>query len=225
MRNKLIIFFVFLLIPIIAQAEECTMEDQLRLREIAGKAKINYELGDYPPEGMRSFIVTITGFSKEIYVTGLEPVIDFRYEDEKGIIKRSGFAPGRTYKLEFYGSEESKCSDYKIFTKLLSLPHYNYYSEHPLCEGHEDYILCQKFVNSNELVINNLDFYNKMTAYIESLEKNKEKSLKPKKEEDNDIIYDILKFLDKYYFFLYVVIILGVGGIVYIEIKESRRIL
>ena len=225
MRLKTLFFTLLIVFPIVVQADNCSMEDELRLREMAAKAKINYEFGDYPPEGMRSFVVTITGFSKEFYIKGPEPVVNFVYEGQEGMVKRLGFTPGRTYRLEFYGSEESKCPHHKIFTTLLALPHYNYYSEHPLCVGHEDYILCQKFVNSNELVINNLDFYNKMTAYIESLEKNKEKSLKPKKEEDNDIIYDILKFLDKYYFFLYVVIILGVGGIVYIEIKESRRIL
>ncbi len=209
----------------VVQAEKCSMEDELRLREMAGKAKINYEFSDYPAEGNRSFIVTITGFSKDFYILGPEPIVNFVYEGQEGIVSRIGFTPGRTYKLEFYGSDESKCPNYKIFTKLLTLPHFNYYSEHPLCIGHEDYILCQKFVNSKELFRNNAEFNKKMKAYIKSLEKEKNEELKINKEESKDLVYEILKFLDKYYFFLYVVIILGVSGIVYIEVKESRRIL
>lgn len=229
MKNLIIILiFIFIVfLPDVVKAKEidCPYIEQVRLRDIAGAVSFNYELKEF--EGAYYFDAYIIGLTEEIYLKDKDNDFNIRYNKNENKIVYSGLNPGFNYTFVFFASDKSTCPDYKIMSKIILVPYYNFYSTQPLCEGHEEYILCQKYVDIHSMVENLPDFIQKMNNYIASLEK-EPKDDEPIIEEDEIVnSWDkIMNFMVNYYFYILItIIILGISGIVIIELNKRRSIL
>lgn len=214
---------------VLATENLCTNEERLRLRELAGAVQITYELKEFDFESeydvlpFKAFEVTLLGLHDDFYIASNRGInIE---TDELRLTLDIPLGVGETYQFPFYASKKSPCEGELILTKTLILPPYNVYSEDPLCKGHEDYILCQKFVKINVSSYEN--FVVKMEQYIASLNKNNnEEVLKNGARAKTSLFTHAITFFLKYHlYFLIPIIILGVVGIVIIEIKKRRSIL
>ncbi len=221
---SVLILFTFMIPSAYAQEENCPHDEQLRLREIVGKLSFSYELETY--EGARLYNVYISGFTKDIYALEEGANVIFVYNGT-GVSDWYGFTPGTIRKLVFYASEESVCPNFKIMTHNIAIPHYNYYSEHPLCVGIENYALCQR----NSSIYKDIKSYDQfellLNTYLKSLEDGDVIPEPPiNGDQDKTILGVILNFLGTYYMPILIgVIILASSGIVYLEFKRRKEIL
>lgn len=224
-RKVIIIFFIFFtsLSFVKAQEVQCPYDEQLRLREIAAAITFSFEFVDY--ELSSGFDVYAKGMTKDIFIKEENAPVYFNYYEDAQEIKNIGFSPGTTHRLDFYATVETKCPDYKIMSRYLQIPYYNYYSEHPLCKGYEKYDLCQKFSNIYTLIEDAEDFETRMNAYIDSLKSKNNNDLN--NENTNNSWYrGVILFLQSYYLeLLLTIVIIIIGYIVFTKIKRRRSIL
>lgn len=221
-----VILLVLCRINVNALDQTCTLNEQMRLRNLTNATQISYEFFENKEEATNGFKVKISGFSADFYVYNVTNGIYFPYYGENVSVS-DAFAPGQTYSLPFYASDTGVCKGFLIQTKYVKLPNYNYYYKDPLCKEHETYELCKKFTS---LVPSNYaEFENLMQKYIKSLEKSNGKT--PTNEEEKttssksilEIVGDF--FAHNYLIFLIAIIISGTAGIIFIELKKRRSIL
>ncbi len=242
-KNSLVLVLSFFFFLIIVSAEEdccqtnydnnseysfsesvsCPYDEQMRLREIVGRTSFSYEFVKYSES--LGFDVYLQGITIDFYAVVRDTPAVFEYQDGKNFALRVGFVSGETHLVDFYASNRTLCPDFKIITKYIQIPHYNSYSEHPLCEGHEQYVLCQRFSDIHRMIRDEIEFVNKMQIYISSLEVNDE-YIPEEPERFGGIIAIIINFFTKYYFIiLTVATTLLIGGVIYVITKRRSRIL
>lgn len=210
-----------------ALSDTCTSTEKIRLRELATATKISYEYyetaNNISGGTFHGYKVSIINFKPDFYVYDTERATYFSTTNDSVAISDS-FLGGITYKLPFYASDGTICEGYLIMTKYIKMPYYNPYWEDPLCDGHEDYILCKKF---NSVAVDSKDeFDERMKAYIKSLvyKDNQDPVETPINEKSAfEKIADFV--IDHYMYFLISIIILGTAAIVFIEVKRRRNIL
>jgi hypothetical protein len=209
---------------VIALDSACTQEEQLRLRQVASLTSIKYELKD---SGYAIFFnVIISGFSKDMYAIVPGENYAFYYSEGTNLAKAMDFIPGENYKLEFYATDATACPGTKIITKYLRIPPYNYYSENKICKGYEDYILCQKYTDLYKSIKSEEDFVKRVQQYINSVNKNSSNENQNDKNENVSFLESAIMFLDKYYFYIFIpIIIVGTVSIIVIERQKRRSIL
>jgi len=202
----------------------CTQAEQLRLRQVASLTSFKYDLVDY---GYAIFFdVTISGFTSDMYAIVPDENYKFSYVEGTNTSKAVDFIPGETYKLEFYATAATKCPGVKIITKYLQIPPYNYYSENPICDGHEDYILCQKYTNLYKSIKSEEDFVARVQQYIDSLEDDSSKDNQKDDDKQISFLESTILFLGKYYMYIFIpIIVVGTAGIIVIQRQKRRSIL
>ncbi len=222
----LVFSWLLLCTPIILNVSAqttCSHQEQLRLREVVANTKFHYELELY--EWNYGFDIHISNFSDDIYVMFPDVSMQKRYADEKKLSTIPGFIPAQNYKVSFFASEQTSCPDFRILTKYIKTPHFNHYSNHPLCEGYENSPLCQKHSNIYLVIRDEGDFVSRMNSYIESL-KDEDLEDDEKTEQSYDFVSNLLIFLSTYNLYIFVpIIFLGTGGIIYIQFKNRGDIL
>jgi len=220
MKKLLFLLFFFFIINV--NADTCTVEEKNRLKEIISKVRMEYEIFDleeYDGYG-KIYDAYFYNMTEELYISNSDDYI-LEYYNEEGPIKIESIETGRIQKLEFYGSDKSKCKNQLIDTKLYSFPYYNDYSENYLCEGIEDFDLCKK-----EKDTSSLSFYEFEKAVLEYKESLKEEKEDEQEENKVNIFNKLFDFLIKYYvFILYPIIVISIIGVVLIKLKERKEIL
>ena len=224
LRKLIVILFLFLvfLSPVKAEEINCPYEEQLRLRELAASVTFSFDLIDYGE--FMAFDVYASGMTKDLFIKEEHSLVRFYYnEDAKKI--NSSVLPGTIHKLDFYATAETKCPNFKIINRYLQAPYYNRYSEHPLCIGHEQYSLCQRFSNIYTLINDKEEFEDKMNVYLESLKLKDDHDL-IEEPNDNNWFNNIVLFIQKYYLILLLLALaVLIGNIVFTKIKKRRSIL
>ena len=99
--------------------------------------------------------------------------------------------PGSKLIINIYASNNNYCAGYKATTKIINVPYYNKFSKSEICQGYENYYLCDENTNIN---MTEEEFNGKMKIYIASL-KNQERKL-DLVEEDNE--FNLIEFVKKY---------------------------
>lgn len=112
-------------------AATCTKSEIIKVKEKANNVKIEYVASE-KTQKKGVYDIKITGLPEEIYIkeesTGKTYTSSL---NENDIITLSRVSAGN-YKFEFYYFH---CGDQLVRTHKLTVPKYNYYSEHPLCDG------------------------------------------------------------------------------------------
>ncbi|MDD2203403.1 MAG: hypothetical protein PHT75_02590 [Bacilli bacterium] len=222
----LLIISLFLVFKpnVIALDTACTQEERLKLRQTASLTTIKYDLMDY--EYAVFFDVTISGFTKDMYAAVPDENYAFSYVEGTNTSREADFTPGKTYKLEFYATDGTKCPGEKILTKYLQIPPYNHYSKNKICEGYEDFELCKKHTNLYKSIKTEEDFVKRVQQYINSVKNN---SADKKDNDDNkqvSFLEKTLVFLNKYYLYIFIpIIVVGTVSIIVIQVQKRRSIL
>ena len=214
-RLLFIMALVFLLFPLKVEAAwYCDYKDLAELKAIATNIKYIY---DYRIESDKAlFTITLTNIYKEFYVYDVKNNKYYYPDRNKDIseITIDGYQSGISYNFVIYTTRE-KCEEETVYSFYVTLPTYNKYYLDPLCEGYENYSLCQKWNNLGNMSYE--EFKDDMQAYIDSLKEQEEA-----KEEDDFSIYWLLEFYLKYYMYILPTVIVGLLIVIYNLSRKNR---
>ena len=207
MKKKYILFIFILLfvcgIDSVFAANICTKEKYNDLKKKAVKIEMNWTL-EYDNDDNFYFQINANNVDENLmlFFDGIY------YEPKNGSIDvLTPLEGGNTYQFKFYGGYDHPCVEEYVYTKNLTVPKYNKYSELEVCSEYSEWDLCDKWYSGEIENIN--DFYNKLEEYKKKIDTNE---IILKKENDN-----------LYYVFGLVIIIVLVILFFIIYKKKKKR--
>jgi len=161
-RDKLYILMLgllFLLLPLKITALECDPVELNKLKKLASFSEIKYqhiknyvptkEEEQFGPLNLKNrFSVTINNFSDKFIVKEYYSDNLFQYNPTlitPTVITKGDFVGGDSYTFYFFANTNDACHYQLLRGETIRLPKYNEYSEHELCQGIEDYRLCDRW--------------------------------------------------------------------------------
>lgn len=216
MKKRFIILallFIFLL-PIKTDAI-CTSKRYSNLKMTAYKSEVSYEL-KFDDYHHYYFLLNVNNVDKDILVE----FEGYRYEPVDGVVKiDSRLLGGETYEVKLYAGYDTYCAESFLYTKKITVPKYNVYSEKDECIEYEEFYLCNKWYAGN---IPSDEFFNvKLESYIKSLKK---ENTNPSKKDNKSIIDKIIEIYNKYQIIILpIVIVIALFLIYKLIIKIIRR--
>lgn len=217
----LITMLSFLLLPNITYAD-CTKEEIEHFKEIEDEYKITYkynkETNDYTLTMHQSISKDFT-FVIDDSIKMAIPVQEGCSIDEKNNIVCSRVQPSK-YKTSIVGNTEG-CKE-AIKSIEVNIPRHNKLSDDPLCEGMEDFVLCDPEYDKE---INYEDFVSRINTYKNS-QKEKEKQAENKKNNSDNII---INYISNNYQIILIVVTATIAIVLIIilmakNLKQSRRL-
>lgn len=212
-RIIVLIVFLFIFFPDNINAS-CSNQEIVRLKKIA--ANVNFNIDYIENENNVFFRVKVTNLHDDVYLID-DYMHKYIFSEEHPIeyISEYHFSAGANIRFSFY-SDNDDCSGQRLYIKYINLPPYNYLYKDDLCNGIEEFKLCQKWIVPN---FTYQEFKNQIEVY-----KNNDKNNKNNDgENDNDgIFYLVIDFLSKYYIYIYGSIIIVGAGSLYILNKKNN---
>ncbi len=163
----LLIVFLLLIIPYKVNASNiCTSTKYNKLKTLAYKTEITYEL-KFDENHNAYFEVTVLNMTDDLILQYNSAIYE---ANESGrIVLDTRFPGGATYELRFYGGYSNSCVEQYVYTKKITLPTYNVYSERDECIEYEEFPLCNKYYSGK--IESEEQFLLLLESYKESLEK------------------------------------------------------
>ena len=187
-REKIIIsiiaFISVFLIGIKVEAL-CTSKKFSNLKMIAYKTEVSYEL-KFDNNHDAYFELTVNNVDSSLLVKFNGQL----YKPENGTVKiPSRVSGGITYEIKLYGGYDTGCKEEYLYTKKITLPKYNKYSEREECIEYEEFAMCNKWYAKE--IVNDEAFEEALNEYKNSLI-----VIEPEKEEkvEKNIIENIIDF-------------------------------
>ncbi len=186
-------------------------------RELLKNVKI---YSDYRMVGGKAlFDVTITNIPYNVYIEDVTNNKIYKYENfttqNELIIKNYSENQKLTYR--FY-MEASGCYGEVLGTRSLVLPNYNENSTDPLCEGIEEFNLCQKW---GAVYTSYSDFEKRTNEYREK--KGLESSNKTTQTNEETFKNKIIGFIGEYYLYLVAAVAIIVLMLVALKTKATEK--
>jgi len=174
-NNLIFVLMFFALFNPISVKASCTYSELSDLKKIASNINVSYD--SYMENDIPKFNVFFNNLNDKLYIKDTSTGNIFtNHNTTLNELVLNYFKEGTTSKIEVYSYGET-CHDYLLYTTYVVLPSYNKFYGNSLCEGIEDYKLCQKWV-SNTMTYK--DFYNDIKKYKKSLEKQEMETQKEK---------------------------------------------
>ena len=187
-REKIIIsiiaFISVFLIGIKVEAL-CTSKKFSNLKMTAYKTEVSYEL-KFDNNHNAYFELTVNNVDSSLLVKFNGQL----YKPENGTVKiPSRVSGGITYEIKLYGGYDTGCKEEYLYTKKITLPKYNKYSEREECIEYEEFVMCNKWYAKE--IVNDEAFEEALNEYKNSLI-----VIEPEKEEEvhKNIIENIIDF-------------------------------
>ncbi len=189
-KKILFAFLTLIVFPAIVKGEECPLETLDRLRAYAISTEIRYSyLKDNDLDN--KFSVSINNLNDNFIVLVKDNSILFKYDIRQPIpstITIDQFQGGNEYIFEYYVVTENACKYELLITRRLYLPKFNIYSKSDLCNGIEEYKLCDMWYSGPD--ISEEDFIYNISKYRrEKEEKDIDQNLLP--ENTWDKLFDV----------------------------------
>ena len=216
-RILLILISVLFLIPFKVNAEEyswCDLENFNKIQKYASNITTSYTYNEQIKDnkGSVAFTVKISNLNKNFYLMDVNTEQTYPSMDGELTIDNVPADTKLAYQVIANGYG---CSDY-IMTLYITTPPYNPYYLDSVCKGYEDYKLCSKWINVNT----SYEEFVKTVSKYPKEEEQKEKKINPIS--FDEIIVQILLFINKYRLQLFIPII-GMSLIGIITIKLSKK--
>ena len=217
-REKIIIsIIVFISVFLIGIKVEalCTSKKFSNLKMTAYKTEVSYEL-KFDNNHNAYFELTVNNVDSSLLVKFNGQL----YKPENGTVKiPSRVSGGITYEIKLYGGYDTGCKEEYLYTKKITLPKYNKYSEREECIEYEEFVMCNKWYAKE--IVNDEAFEEELNKYKASLT---EEEKEEKKEESKNIFEKIIEFYTDNKIITIPITIIIVGFILYkVVISIIRR--
>lgn len=213
MRKIIFVFILLLLIPITkVEGAVCSYNEIARLKKIASNVTISYDYIENNSSVV--FNVTLNNLNDELYFVDQSNYQRYNYTEEELTI--SNYRSGQTIRYVFYATDPD-CTDTPLYTARVILPTYNQYYKDEVCNGVENYSLCQKWSSHNLTYTN---FVQKVNEYKNSLN-SPTIPVEPSIPVEVSITQLIVDFLLDYYIYIVIVISLALIGILFIRKRDN----
>ncbi len=219
-KNLLIVILILIIsfYKINVEAASCTTEEKKALKQEAQAIEIIANLdSEESPIHEHYYTISFNNWSNKFYI-----------EDSKGAIYQmnpghtpeklyGNYAPGSVITFKVYGAYKHTCAYTLLATIRVTFPYYNDYYLSPLCEGIEEFNLCQRTYSGK--IESEAWFEEQIKKYKASLEKQEE----PK--EEKNIIEEITKYLSEnpYIIVIAIVVIILIIVIIVRNIKANKK--
>lgn len=195
MRNKILIVILafFMMVPS-TKALMCGNEVKVKYSEMAKNISVNYEYVE--SENDVIFNIKFSNIPEKFIIYDIEHEINYMYQGSELTIPNVN--KNSSYKYGVY-IDNISCKYELLYTHYITIPPYNYYYKDEVCNGIEDYKLCNKWLN---ITISYDEWKSKVIEYKNSLNV----ELEEIQESEKTIFEKIIDFYIEYY----LVILLGV---------------
>ena len=175
----------------------CNYTRLANLKKIASNVNVTYT---YRIEDNKAlFDIRFANLTDDIYL--YDSFNDKKYTG-KGEILLKDFKDGIKYKF-YIRSNDEHCKDEGLTTKYVTLPKYNIYYGDSICEGIEDYTLCQRW---GTFGANSYDEYvRQINKYKLSLKNNNKEE---EQKEEITLVQKVVRFILKNYVIVLITIII-----------------
>lgn len=200
MKKYIGIFLMLLFLPLVKVKGICNNSQIVNMNKLAKNVTSSYE---YYKEGDTiKFKVTLTNLDRSLLI--YDGIKRKEYTNKSGEMTISGYEPGTTIRYLIFAKDTS-CTDQTLATIYVNLPFYNPYYNDKLCEQVPDYKYCQKWV---KMPFKYEKFKQNLEIEIKSREAKKQSEKEPIKEDYSifSIIYSW--YIQYYYIFLPLVILI-----------------
>lgn len=213
MRKLLIYitFFVGFFVFMSDTKASCTYTRMAELKKMASNVNVTYTYTI--KDNKATFDIRFANLTNDISL--YDSYNDKNYI-QKGEVILSNFQDGQKYRF-FIKSNYNDCRGEVLLTKYVTLPKYNTFYGDPLCEGIEDYVLCQRWGSFN--ITNHYEYEVQINKYKASLIKEKKENIEEKEE---TFLQKVGSFLLKYYIFILLGIIIICSTLIYFLRKKDR---
>ena len=195
------------------KAEECDFTLKAKLKNMASNLNTSY----VPVENGNTltFNVTLSNIYPGLVIMDPSTGNEYRYDANRSRpseVTITGLQPDRTYRYEIY-SENVACSEASLNVYYVTLPAYNSFYKDPICQGIEDYKLCNRWLKHS---LSHEDFVKEVNQYKASLNQPEEEIKKEEKE-----LKPFLQFIVDYYYIFIGLTVAGVGYVIYVRRKRD----
>lgn len=214
-KNKKIILFTILSLLFSTNVyASCTEEEINDFKKIEDEYKITYEFN----KETKDYTITINQTQSDKYGFIIE-IDELNCNKLNNTQIECYNVPIASYNVEITGKTET-CQDVlKKFT--LDLPDYNKYFEDPLCEGLEDFVLCQPTYNKE---IDYDTFVSRVNTEIKRRKKEQKIPIEEQKEENTVIEYLKSNLVQIIIIIVFVIMLIITIILMSKSIKKSRRL-
>lgn len=146
-------------------ANICSANKYNALKKEAYKVAFAWDL-KFDENNESYFEITVSNMSDQILLKFNDIIYDGEEIDDTFVIE-TRVEGGKTYKFNFYGGYSHPCVEEYVYTKSLSVPKYNKFSEYKECIEYEEFPLCNKWYEG--FIRDEADFYDRLETYKKSL--------------------------------------------------------
>lgn len=211
-KKILFVICLFVLLPSSAKAIMCGNDRKADFRKQAKNIATNYTYQEIENDVI--FNITFDNIPSNFYLYDVDTGAKY-YPNEQGSAIVNNVQKNKSYKYWVY-VDDALCEDETLFTHYITIPGYNPFYKDRLCEGIEDYKLCNKWININ---ISYDEWKTEVNKYLKSTEK---KEIVAEKEEIKGVFDYVIEFYASYYFIILPgVILLCILGIILYNKKHD----
>ena len=189
----------------------CSYTRLANLKKIASNVNVSYTYTIV--DNKATFDIKFANLTNDIYLYDSQ---NNKTYNQSGEVLLQNFGDGTKYRF-FIKSNDRDCKDEVLATKYVTLPKYNKFYGDPLCEGIENYVLCQRWGSFN--ITSYTDYVAQLKKYKASLVK-EEKVVEEEKKET--LAEKVVDFLLKYYIYILIAIIVICSSIIYYLSKKDK---
>ncbi|MDD3392793.1 MAG: hypothetical protein PHE54_04565 [Bacilli bacterium] len=205
-----ILFLLVMLFPLNIRASYyCDYSEKAKLKKLA--ANINTIYTPVISGDKATFNITINNIFDNLIVKDTSSGISYQGNEE---ITIKGYAGGISYLFEVYTDIED-CEDELLHVFYVNVPYYNPYYQDELCDGIEEYSMCQKWMSYK------VD-YEKFKTNIAIYKKTSEEEIIDEVVDEETWLDILLEYYGEYYSYLYgMIIIIGIFEIYRLDKRDS----
>ena len=217
--KKITLFFLLFSLFNTKVYASCTTEEKNAFKKVESKYNITYEFD----KTSKDYTITLHNPKYKLFSYSIDYDIDtskvkYKEEGETITLTYEGI-PSGDYNIEIIGTTDT-CDDTLKEIKL-HLPEYNKYADDPLCEGYEEFVLCNP---TYEKKIDYDTFVSRLNTYKKS-KKNLPSSTSNTTKANSEIITYIKDNLTTIIVSIVFIILLIITAILTAKsIKKSRRL-
>lgn len=227
---------------LITNADTCTYKEKNEYGAYSSNVNMSYSVideynGTSCPQGEGEctnntysgfhFLISINNLTDKIYATVTEDLnnttTNYYYSDtNKGNIEiTQDYSDSRVNYSVVIKIKDGACAETILRRKTVTTPRFNPYYNYPICQGIEDFGLCNRFY---DFEVSSDQFYTRVYEYLNKIEEENNKETKGTKKETSILttIEDFIK--DNYIWFITGGVIIIAGITTTIIIVRKRRL-